>query len=284
MSDTLFNPPSFLDAESFSNPEITSFEQPNIETLDIFSDINWLGGNTSAQSSSSSRNRTQPITLENLPPLQQETLPIIQESRLLDQEVRFPEALRMQEPMTTDHSLKRDIIKYLYKNNQCGYLKTAISDENELEKLSDDVLYKKFRIGLVIDSVLGRNSSDKNLASYVFTFFETLLDEAQKLSSPEYKKYFEVFSLSLKKEKVLVLSESSSSTIASVLAANDIDSFLQKYVSCDTPSIRALKCSIQNISLLVSLTLTKKLLSPLLSTFINSDDTYEPSAKKQKTQ
>lgn len=126
----------------------------------------------------------------------------------------MPEPLRITEPITTDNSLKRDIIKYLYKNNQCGYLKSAISDEGELEKLSDDILYKKFRIGLVIDSVLGRTSSDKNLASYVFTFFETLLEEVQKLSSPEYKKYFEVFSLSLKKDKVLLLSDSNSSTIA----------------------------------------------------------------------
>lgn len=277
MSNTLFNPPSFLDAERFSNQDINnSLEQPNIESLDIFSDINWIGNNTSVPSNSN-RNLTQPIVLENLPSL-------TQERSLLDQEVHLPEPLRITEPITTDNSLKRDIIKYLYKNNQCGYLKSAISDEGDLEKLSDDILYKKFRIGLVIDSVLGRTSSDKNLASYVFTFFETLLEEAQKLSSPEYKKYFEVFSLSLKKEKVLVLSDSNSSTIASVLAANDIDSFLQKYVSSDIPSIRALKCSVQNISLLVSLTLTKKLLSPLLSSFINSEGFVEPPNKKHKSQ
>lgn len=278
MSDTLFNPPSFLDAERFSNQDINnSLEQPNIESLDIFSDINWLGNNNTSVPSNSNRNLTQPIVLENLPS-------ITQERSLSDQEVHLPEPLRITEPIITDNSLKRDIIKYLYKNNQCGYLKSAISDEGDLEKLSDDILYKKFRIGLVIDSVLGRTSSDKNLASYVFTFFETLLEEAQKLSSPEYKKYFEVFSLSLKKEKVLVLSDSNSSTIASVLAANDIDSFLQKYVSSDIPSIRALKCSVQNISLLVSLTLTKKLLSPLLSSFINSEGFVEPPNKKHKSQ
>lgn len=61
MSDTLFNPPSFLDAERFSNQDINnSLEQPNIESLDIFSDINWLGNNTSVPSSSN-RNLTQPI-------------------------------------------------------------------------------------------------------------------------------------------------------------------------------------------------------------------------------
>jgi hypothetical protein len=265
MNSVFNNPPSFLNAEDFAN--LGSFT-PNPETLDVFADLNWMNSEPreepriipqeqQQQPPSSMVSSPPPPPLPSLPPLP--PLP----------------------PVTTADSLKKDIIKYLYNTGSCAYLQSCFSKLEDIDGVNDNVLYKKFKIGLIIDSVLGKNSSDKNLANYVFTFFEVLLTEAKKFTPPDIQKYIEVFSTSLQKDKITILNDSGSNIVSRILAAKDVDEILNSVQDNDSPSMKALKSSLQNISLLVSLTLTKRLFSPYVASLFTSGD--EPPTKKMKS-
>lgn len=139
MNTILNNPPSFLNAEDFSIPQQRDFIN-NPETLDIFADLNWMESNNN--NNEEPQIQTQPP--ENPPPQQinQPSIPPVSS-------------------MSSPDSLKKDIIKYLYNNGSCAYLQSCFSKLEDIDSVNDQLLYKKFKIGLVIDSVLGKNSSDK---------------------------------------------------------------------------------------------------------------------------
>lgn len=254
MNSIINNPPTFLNAEDFTLQR----DIPNPETLDIFADLNWMENN----------NAPRPQTPPPPPPPQTPPPPM----------PRTPPP----SSISSSDSLKKDIIKYLYNTGSCAYLQSCFAKLEDIDNVNDNILYKKFKIGLIIDSVLGKNSSDKNLANYVFTFFEVLLTEAKKFTPPDIQKYIEVFSTSLQKDKITILNDSGSNIIARILGARDVDEILRSIQDNDSPSMKALKSSLQNISLLISLTLTKRLFSPYVASLFKNED--EPPAKRLKTQ
>lgn len=281
-NSTLFGPPSFLDADLFnivdgvlSNPNpsasISSSNNLNNSTSDLFTDLSWLDGDTQTQ---------QPTTQPASVPQQAPTLELPQ----------TPSQPLLQPPdsYSTSHSpdsIKRDIMRHIYKTGNCSYLKSTIPNIETFDSTPDEVLFKKFTLGIVLDSALGMNTSDKNLAEYIFVFFDTLFEEAQKFSPPDIKKYIEVFHISLKKEKINIMLDSGNSTIANILRSNDTESLLQSLQNNDSPSQRALKSSLQNLSLLVCVSLLKKMLTPSVLSIIGvGEDTIidEPVSKRTK--
>lgn len=276
MNAILNNPPTFLNAEEFAN--LGNGGVTNPEALDIFADLNWLGNNPQTIPADSQQPQPHqqpplsptPTPLPPLPPFQPTPSPTLPSSTV------------------ATNAVKKDIIKYLYNTGSCAYLQSCFAKLEDIDSVSDSVLYNKFKIGLIIDSVLGKNSSDKNLASYVFTFFEVLLNEAKKFTPADIQKYIEVFSMSLQKDKITILNDSGSNIIAKILSAKDLDEILNSVQDNDTPSMKALKSSLQNISLLLSLTLTKRLFSPYIASFFDDSQQQQqqqqPPAKRIKTQ
>jgi len=289
------NPPSFLNAEDFARVEFTNLDLNNPETLDIFSDLNWVDNADSSHNHNASPQTiaqpisqhatpqivAQPITQPSQPLITTSTPPISQptniQDRIVPMSINVPE---LSDTISVTNSLKKDIIKYLYNSNSCDYLKNCFAKVEDIDATNDQVLYKKFKLGLVLDSMIGKNSSDKNLAKYVFTFFEVLLSEARKFMPADVHKYIDVFSESMAKDKITILNDSGLGNLSNVLTSNNLDDMIKSLVSTDSPSLRALKSSLQNISLLVSLALSKKMFTPFLGGLFSKAESDEPPKKK----
>ncbi|TLY46834.1 MAG: hypothetical protein E6K54_08000 [Gammaproteobacteria bacterium] len=260
------NPPSFVNAEDFARADFTNFvDLQNPESLDIFTQLNFGDGETSPLQ--------QPEALPTAPLISPQPMPTYEQA--------LPPVVPEVDTISVTSSLKKDIIKYLYTSNSCEYLKNAFSKVEDIDNASDQILYKKFKIGLVMDSMVGRNSSDKNLAKYVFSFFEVLLSEAKKFTPVDVHKYIDVFSESMMKDKITILNDSGLGTLSNILTSNNVDDMLRSVINNDSPSLRALKSSLQNISLLISLALTKKMFTPFLVGLLQGGGP-EPPRKKFK--
>lgn len=274
MNSLLNNPPSFLNADDFSLHERNLI--PNPESLDIFADLSWSNNNSNNNNDNIGNNNN-----DSANNILRSGEPLVQEQTLQTPQVQTvqPSTIPQVSSVSTTESLKKDIIKYLYNKGSCAYLQSCFSKIEDIDTINDAVLYKKFKTGLLIDSILGRNGSEKNIASYIFTFFEVLLTEAKKFTPADIQKYIDVFSTSLQKDKITILNDSGSNIISRILASNDVDEIFKSVQDNDSPSMKALKSSLQNISLLVSLTLTKRFFTPHMASLFKTE---EPPIKKLK--
>lgn len=256
----LNQPPSFMNNTDSST-------QQTLNSIDLFNTLEWAHpfhnevtpGVVSQETAPSEPEltRTQP------PPLETPSVsnPTAMNSILSDFGQNFVKPISSNRDLTAE-SFKRDIVKYLFSKKNSSFLNTCFSSLEEIDILDDSALNHKFQLGLLLDSTLSTNNSEKHLASHLYTFFDVILNEIRSVSSNEIRPYIDIFIENSRKERIDILNDSGLHLVSSLLNANDLSEMLKTLKVTESPSTKAFRSTVQNIFLLLGLVASKKVFIP----------------------